>query len=90
MLSRIRFAETLSLQQIEDAYGERAEMVKLFQQRMEGHDALVAPALSVMPPTIAEVEADFDRLNAAMLRNTSLINKVIFGTPIISCESFET
>lgn len=76
VLSRIRFAETLSFQQIENAYGERAEMVKLFRQRMEGHDALVAPALSMMPPTIAEVEADFDRLNAAMLRNTSLINLV--------------
>ena len=76
VLSRIRFAETLSAQQIEDAYAERSELVGLFRQRMEGFDGMLAPAVSVMPPTIAEVEADFDRLNAAMLRNTSLVNLV--------------
>lgn len=76
VLSRIRFAETLSAQQIADAYGERARMVALFGRLMEGFDALLAPALRMMPPSIAAVEADFDRLNAAMLRNTSLVNLV--------------
>lgn len=76
VLSRIRFAETLSDQQIADAYAKRAELVATFRRRMEGFDALLAPALCMMPPTIAEVEADFDRLNAAMLRNTSLVNLV--------------
>jgi aspartyl-tRNA(Asn)/glutamyl-tRNA(Gln) amidotransferase subunit A len=28
----------------------------------------------MLPPKIAEAEADFDRINAAMLRNTSLLN----------------
>lgn len=41
---------------------------------MAGFDALLAPTLLALPPTIAEVEVDFDRLNAAMLRNTSLVN----------------
>ncbi|WP_405401262.1 amidase family protein [Paracoccus sp. Ld10] len=82
VLSRIRFAETLSAQQIDDAYAERADLVRVFRQTMEGFDALLAPALSMMPPTIAAVEADFDRLNAAMLRNTSLVN-LIDGCAIV-------
>jgi aspartyl-tRNA(Asn)/glutamyl-tRNA(Gln) amidotransferase subunit A len=74
VLSRIRFAETLSPAQIEDAYAARAELVARFEQVMAGFDAAVAPTLMLLPPRIAEVEAAFDRLNAAMLRNTSLVN----------------
>lgn len=76
VLSRIRFAETLSADQIADAYAERARIVRHFDAVMEGYDAMLAPTLPMMPPRIAEVEADFDRLNAAMLRNTSLVNLV--------------
>ncbi len=76
VLSRIRFAETLSTAQIAEAYAERAQIIQHFEAVMEGHDALLAPTIPMMPPRIAEVEADFDRLNAAMLRNTSLVNLV--------------
>ncbi|RJE86458.1 amidase family protein [Paracoccus onubensis] len=74
VLARIRFAETLSPAQIQDAYAARAEIVAGFDRIMTGFDAALAPTLMQMPPTIAETEADFDRLNAAMLRNTSLVN----------------
>ncbi|MCJ8138935.1 amidase family protein [Falsirhodobacter halotolerans] len=74
VLSRIRFAETLSAAQVEEALAARAEVVARFDAAMAPFDAAIAPTLSRMPPTIAEVEADFDRLNAAMLRNTSLVN----------------
>lgn len=74
VLSRIRFAETLSPAQITDAYAARAELVDHFEQAMAGFDAAVTPTLMMLPPRIAEVEAEFDRLNAAMLRNTSLVN----------------
>lgn len=76
VLSRIRFAETLSSEEIAEAYAERARIVALFERKMEGFDALLAPVLMRLPPTIAEVEDQFDRLNVAMLRNTSLINLV--------------
>lgn len=76
VLSRIRFAETLSEGQIADAYAERARIAAHFTELMAGHDAMLAPTLQMMPPRIDEVEADFDRLNAAMLRNTSLVNLV--------------
>ena len=74
VLARIRFAETLSADQIADAYAERARIVAGFDAAMAGYDAAIAPTLMQMPPKIAEVEADFDRLNAAMLRNTALVN----------------
>lgn len=76
VLSRIRFAETLSPAEIEDAYARRTEIAAEFSRLMVGYDAAVTPTLQMMPPRIAEVEADFDRLNAAMLRNTSLVNLV--------------
>lgn len=76
VLSRIRFAETLSKNQIDDAYAGRAEIAAHFEDLMAGHDAMLAPTLQMMPPRIDEVEANFDRLNAAMLRNTSLVNLV--------------
>ncbi|SIT04728.1 amidase [Paracoccus saliphilus] len=76
VLARIRFAETLSENQIAEAYAKRAEVVTVFEQLMNGFDAALTPALMQLPPNIAEVEADFDQLNAAMLRNTSLVNLV--------------
>lgn len=76
VLSRIRFAQTLSDEAIAQAYSARAAIVAAFAQQMDGLDALLVPTLMRMPPTIAEVEAQFDRLNAEMLRNTSLVNLV--------------
>ncbi|MAQ46455.1 MAG: glutamyl-tRNA amidotransferase [Confluentimicrobium sp.] len=76
VLSRIRFAETLSAEEIDAAYARRAEIVARFAEAMEGFDALLAPTLMRLPPSIAEVEADFDRLNVEMLRNTSLVNLI--------------
>ncbi|MTH65683.1 amidase family protein [Paracoccus shanxieyensis] len=74
VLSRIRFAETLSPAQVQDALAARAQIAARFDAAMAPFDAAIAPTLMRMPPTIAEVEADFDALNAAMLRNTSLVN----------------
>ncbi|MBR9839653.1 MAG: glutamyl-tRNA amidotransferase [Rhodobacteraceae bacterium] len=76
VLSRIRFAETLSTTEIDAAYARRAEVVARFAAAMADVDALLAPTLMRLPPRIAEVEAEFDRLNMEMLRNTSLVNLV--------------
>lgn len=76
VLARIRFALTLDDGEIARAYQTRADMAALFRDALAkaGADALVCPTLPQGVPTIAEVETDFDRLNARMLRNPSLIN----------------
>lgn len=74
VLSRIRFGQTLSPAQVDDAMARRAEITVMFDRCMQDVDAAVVPTLMQLPPTIDDVDADFDRLNAAMLRNTSLVN----------------
>src|SRR5690606_2925753 len=74
VLRRIRFAETLTADEIEEAYTQRSEVVRTFGRMLEGFDALIAPTLAAQAPTIKEAEEAFDRINAVMLRNCSLIN----------------
>ncbi|WP_163264774.1 amidase family protein [Chelativorans alearense] len=74
VLKRIRFAETLCATDLEDARRKRAGVVRRFTDVMAGYDALIAPTLAIMPPTIAEANENFDAVNAMMLRNSSLIN----------------
>lgn len=76
VLSRIRFAETLSQDDLIAAYAKRTDVVSAFGSAMAGLDVMIAPTLPMMAPKIAEVEADFDNLNAMMLRNTSFLNLV--------------
>ena len=74
VLKRIRAAETFSEQEVADAYALRARAVEAFRALAGGFDAFVAPTVPTVAPPTAEVEADFDRLNALMLRNPSAIN----------------
>lgn len=74
VLKRIRAAEGFSEQEVADAFALRARAVEAFRALAGGFDAFVAPTLPTVAPLTAEVEADFDRLNALMLRNPSAIN----------------
>jgi len=59
-----------------DMMQARARLVGLMDARLVGLDALIMPATSIVAPTIAEV-ADpkvFSVRNAALLRNTAIIN----------------
>ncbi|MER5173633.1 amidase [Thioclava kandeliae] len=76
VLSRIRFAETLPDGALAEAKAARGEVVARFEALMAGFDMALAPTLPMLPPSIEATEAEFDRLNAAMLRNTSLVNLV--------------
>jgi aspartyl-tRNA(Asn)/glutamyl-tRNA(Gln) amidotransferase subunit A len=76
VLSRIRFAETLSATDLQDAYAARANAVEQFSRAMIDFDALLAPTIAMETPTISETSAHFDRINPAILRNTGLINLV--------------
>ncbi|MCC9620500.1 glutamyl-tRNA amidotransferase [Thalassospira sp. MA62] len=76
VLSRMKFADTLGSDEMIDTYAQRTDIVSQFGAAMAGLDVMIAPTLAMMAPKIAEVEADFDNLNAMMLRNTGFLNLV--------------
>ncbi|MBX2830308.1 MAG: glutamyl-tRNA amidotransferase [Rhodospirillales bacterium] len=76
VLSRMKFADSLSKGDIIAAYATRTDVVSRFGAAMADVDVMISPTLPMMAPKIAEVEADFDNLNAMMLRNTSYLNLV--------------
>ena len=55
---------------------ERVRLVAAMDERLSALDALVMPTTSIVAPTIAEVEDRkvFSARNAALLRNTSIVN----------------
>jgi aspartyl-tRNA(Asn)/glutamyl-tRNA(Gln) amidotransferase subunit A len=59
-----------------DMMRERARLVRAMDQRLGGLDVLLMPTTSIVAPTIAEVadEKVFSVRNAALLRNTAIIN----------------
>ena len=59
-----------------DMMRARARLVGLMDVRLVGFDALIMPTTSIVAPTIAEVAEpkDFSVRNAALLRNTAIIN----------------
>ncbi|WP_430474310.1 amidase [Thalassospira lucentensis] len=76
VLSRMKFADTLSKDEVIAAYTKRTDLVSWFGSAMADVDVMIAPTLPIMAPKIVEVEADFDNLNAMMLRNTGYLNLV--------------
>jgi aspartyl-tRNA(Asn)/glutamyl-tRNA(Gln) amidotransferase subunit A len=74
VLARIRISESASADEIAEAYAQRRAVIARLAEALSGFDALIAPTLQILPPSIREAEAEFDRVNAAMLRNTSLLN----------------
>lgn len=74
VLRRIRAAETFGPNEAAEARSVRASAVQAFASIATSYDAFVAPTVPTVAPLIADVEADFDRLNALMLRNPSAVN----------------
>jgi len=74
VLSRIRAAEGFGATDAADAHARRKSAVAAFEALGRDFDGFVAPTLPTVAPLIADVEADFDRLNASMLRNPSAVN----------------
>jgi aspartyl-tRNA(Asn)/glutamyl-tRNA(Gln) amidotransferase subunit A len=74
VLKRIRAAETFSEAEVAEARALRARAIEAFRALSGGFDAFVMPTLPTVAPLIADVEAEFDRLNALMLRNPSALN----------------
>ncbi|MGB6733223.1 MAG: amidase family protein, partial [Xanthobacteraceae bacterium] len=59
-----------------DMMRERTRLVRAMDARLSSLDALLMPTTSIVAPSIAEVadEKIFAARNAALLRNTSIIN----------------
>jgi aspartyl-tRNA(Asn)/glutamyl-tRNA(Gln) amidotransferase subunit A len=74
VLRRIRAAEGFGPSDYTDKLAHRARAVAAFHTLADGIDAFILPTVPTVAPLIAEVEADFDRLNALMLRNPSAVN----------------
>tara|TARA_A100001391_G_scaffold150356_1_gene107924 strand:- start:38304 stop:39614 length:1311 start_codon:yes stop_codon:yes gene_type:complete len=74
VLRRIRAAESFAPTDEADARAQRAAAIAAFSAQAENFDVFIAPTLPTVAPLIADVEADFDRLNGLMLRNPSAIN----------------
>ena len=74
VLRRIMAAESFAPTDYADKLAQRARAIAAFESLAQDYDALIVPTLPTIAPLIAEVEADFDRLNALMLRNPSAVN----------------
>lgn len=76
VLARIERGCAVSAADYVDMMRDRSRLVRELDARLAGLDALIMPTTSIVAPTIAEV-ADpkvFSARNAALLRNTSVIN----------------
>lgn len=76
VLRRIRSGAALTPEDRRDALATRDAARIAFAGIARGFDVLIAPTLPLVAPTIAAVEKDFDRLNALVLRNPSVVNFV--------------
>ena len=74
VLRRLRFGRDKPAAEVAAAISGRREMMAAWAASFADVDVLIAPTVASVAPTIADAEADFDRINALMLRNTSLGN----------------
>ena len=73
---RIELGGTISAADYLDYRARRREMIRLFERRCEGLDAVLLPTTLNTPPAIADLAEDRDylRFNAMSLRNTYVGN----------------
>ena len=76
VLRRIRSGAAVTPEALAGARRRRDAARAGYDAIARGFDVLVAPTLPIVAPRIAEVERDFDRLNAIVLRNPSRVNLV--------------
>jgi aspartyl-tRNA(Asn)/glutamyl-tRNA(Gln) amidotransferase subunit A len=76
ILARIRRGERMSAADYIILTQERARIIAAVAKRTAGFDAVLAPTCPIIPPALAEVEAeaDYNRINMLLLRNTAVGN----------------
>ncbi|MBD8164114.1 amidase [Erwinia persicina] len=77
VLSRIRRGAAISAKDAALLHRQRAGWQQRVSEEMAGYDALLMPTVPMTAPTVAELEQDeahYFAVNAALLRNPSLVN----------------
>ena len=76
ILKRIRRGERMSAADYLDLVNARARIIAAAAPRTAPFDAVIAPTCPLIPPRLAEVEeeAEYNRINLLLLRNTSVGN----------------
>jgi aspartyl-tRNA(Asn)/glutamyl-tRNA(Gln) amidotransferase subunit A len=76
ILARIKRGERMGAADYIELVNARARIIAAVARRTAGFDAVVCPTCPVIPPAIAEVEpeAEYNRLNLLLLRNTAVGN----------------
>jgi aspartyl-tRNA(Asn)/glutamyl-tRNA(Gln) amidotransferase subunit A len=76
ILARIQRGERMTAAEYIDLMNARARIAAAVARRTAGFDALVCPTCAIVPPAIAEVEpeAEYNRVNMLLLRNTAVGN----------------
>jgi len=73
---RIARGERMSAADYLDVVAARARLVAQFDARTEEYDCVVMPTVPIVPPRVADLddEAEYNRINMLILRNTALGN----------------
>lgn len=80
VLTRIQRGETMSACDYIELLGDRCRWIERMDTALQGYDAVLSPTVPLVAPPIADVapgvEKDdaFFRVNALLLRNTSVVN----------------
>ena len=80
VLLRIARGANMTARDYIDLIGTRRVWIARMEQAMHGYDALLSPTVPIIAPPIADVapgsarDAEFFRVNALLLRNTSVVN----------------
>ncbi len=76
ILKRISRGERMSAADYLDTLRERADIVAATSRRTAPFDAVLCPTVPLAPPALAEVEdeAEYNRINLLLLRNTAIGN----------------
>lgn len=74
---RIRRGESMTAADYIDLLHARREWISRVASALAGHDAVLSPTVPIVAPPIEHIAADdaeFFRINALLLRNTSIVN----------------
>ena len=89
ILKRIQRGERMSAADYVELVAARARIIAAIAPRTAPFDAVIGPTCPVVPPRIAEVEeeAAYNRINMALLRNTSVGNFLDRCSISIPCQA---
>ncbi|MBD0271636.1 MAG: amidase [Acetobacteraceae bacterium] len=76
ILARIQRGERMTAAEYIDLVKARSRVIAAVARRTAGFDALICPTVPLIPPALTEVEpeAEYNRINMLLLRNTAVGN----------------